>query len=86
MPIMPLSDTMTDLPFAGQSDSKGLLNGATFDAAASSTGELPMPPKVIVPISYDPMAVLWPLTVFVLAPMALVGVILLLWFLMQRAI
>ena len=45
-------------------------------------------PSVEIPLSVerDVMAVLWPLTIFVVAPLALVGVIGLLWLLVRAAV
>ena len=92
LPVSPLADTQTDLPAStipqteGSASPSNTQNGPTFELSPKTCAGLPLPPAPIVPASYDLMAVLWPLTVFVLAPLTLVGVILLLWFLMQRTI
>ena len=84
-----LADTSTDLPglsgLATDADDIGsppevaeMLQGSDEDDS----------PSVEIPLSVkrDLMAVLWPLTVFVLAPLALVGAVGLLWVLVRTAI
>jgi serine/threonine protein kinase len=87
IPVMPLADTLADLPPAAAT---GAATNAVPADGVQSTFSNCQPqgetPQVPLSFSHDLMAVIWPLTVFVLAPSTLVGAILLLWFLMQRAL
>ena len=85
-PPIILADTQPDLPGvqAGEEDSSASGVVATF-APLPGVGGNELPPRASsVPGHDDLMAVLWPLTTFVLAPLALVGVAFLLWFLIHN--
>ncbi len=84
-----MADTSTDLSDALEmtTDPDGI--GSPPQATELLEGiEEDDSPSVEIPLSVerDFMAVLWPLTIFVLAPLALLGVAGLLWLLVQTAI
>jgi eukaryotic-like serine/threonine-protein kinase len=89
-PVIALADTIVDLPGAsaalGDEDSSSSEVVETFEPWASSERDAPSLPESL-PESpetapRDLMAVLWPLTVYFLAPMAILGTLWLLWKLM----
>jgi serine/threonine protein kinase len=80
-PGVALADTLPDLPGlqAGEEDSSASGVVATFAPLPNTADTTPR--GMSVPGHDDFMAVLWPLTTFVLVPLALVGVVVLLAFL-----
>ncbi len=85
-PGVGLADTQTDLPGVRPGEEESSASGvvATFAPPPGAVGDETLPRGTSVPGHDDLMAVLWPLTAFVLAPLALIGVLLLLWFLVQN--
>ena len=82
-----LADTITDIPGVSdrsldQSSSDSSV-GEGFERIISVEEDQSRSLEIPISTQDDLMAVLWPLTVFILAPLALVGTVLLLWFLVQ---
>jgi hypothetical protein len=91
-PLAALADTITDLPKVAISEDPVTEQEISSDSESITTQPLelllneiePASIEVSVPFhSNDLMAVLWPLTIFVLAPLALFGVGALVWMLVH---
>ena len=75
--ILGVSDASLDTDHYGSGAGEGFERIIGVDEDQSRSLEIPLAAKD------DLMAVLWPLTVFILAPLAFIGAVLLLWFLVR---
>jgi serine/threonine protein kinase len=82
-----LADTITDFPNisigASGDDNSGGSSEDGFDRFVRIEEDQPRSLEIPIPAHEDLMAVIWPLTVFILAPLALIGAVWLLSYLMH---
>ena len=83
IPLAALADTITEMPSLGAAtpgeDSSSSNSVETFELNMESDGEKSPSREISLHLKRDAMTVLWPMAVFVLAPVALVGSVLLVW-------
>jgi eukaryotic-like serine/threonine-protein kinase len=89
-PLGALADTKTDIPglptVATDEDSSSSEVVETYGIIRVGNGDAGPPPEIRLSARDSLMAVLWPFTIFVLAPLALVGAVGLLWFVLRAVL